>query len=241
LNDPFLQPSLAPGNIDRFLPRKSILEALKRNAPHLRGSCLDVGCGDMPYRPLLLSPPFQISSYIGLDRRDDRVQNTPPDLFWDNDRIPLAAATVDCALCTEVLEHCPDPLAVLREVQRVLKPGGILLLTVPFLWPLHEVPHDWCRYTPFALRHLLEAAGFHVRDLRPLGGYDRSLAQMLALWVRRRPMNRCLRACLTLLLYPIWSVLRTIREPAAHSFEEGMMLTGLVATARKMPLHSDRC
>jgi hypothetical protein len=54
-------------------------------------------------------------------------------------------------------------------------------------------------------------------------------------------MNRCLRACLTLLLYPIWSVLRTIREPAAHSFEEGMMLTGLVATARKMPLHSDRC
>jgi hypothetical protein len=93
----------------------------------------------------------------------------------------------------------------------------------------------------FALRHLLESAGFHVSDLRPLGGYDRSLAQMLALWLRRRPMNPLLRAGLTLLIYPLWTFLRISQEPEAHSFEEGMMLTGLVATARKMPLHSDRC
>lgn len=233
MSDPFLTPSRAPGNIDRFLPRKSILEALKRNAPHLRGSCLDVGCGDMPYRPLLLSPPFQISSYIGLDRRDNRVQNTPPDLFWDNDRIPLAAATVDCALCTEVLEHCPNPLQVLQEVQRVLKPGGHLLITIPFLWPLHEVPHDWARYTPFALRQLLESTGFEVRELRSLGGYDRALAQMLALWVRRRPMNRWARGFSTLMIYPIWCLLGCTLEPDAHEFSEGSMITGLMTLVQK--------
>lgn len=234
MSNSFLTPSLAPWNIDRFLPRKSILVALERNAPHLRGVCLDVGCGDMPYRPLLLSPPFQISTYIGLDRREDRSQNTPPDLFWDNGRIPLAASSVDSALCTEVLEHCPDPLALLREVHGVLKPGGMLVLTVPFLWPLHEVPHDWCRYTPFALKQFLESAGFRVCELRPLGGYDRSLAQMLGLWLRRRPMNRWLRASLTLLLYPIWTALRLSYEPDASGWDEGMMITGLMARAVKI-------
>jgi SAM-dependent methyltransferase len=232
LNDPFLQPSAAPANIDRFLARQGILDSLRRHAPHFRGVCLDVGCGDMPYRPLLLSPPFQITSYIGLDRPGDRFQNTQPDLFWDNERIPLATATVDCALCTEVLEHCPNPLQLLQEVQRVLKPGGTLILTVPFLWPLHEVPHDWCRYTPFALRHLLDSAGFHVKDLRSLGGYDHSLAQMLGLWVRRRPMNRWLRFILTLLIYPAWTLLRQGRDADPSCFDEGKMITGLVGLAK---------
>jgi SAM-dependent methyltransferase len=234
LNDPFLQPSAAPAHIDRFLPRQSILDALRRHAPHFRGVCLDVGCGDMPYRSLLLSPPFQITSYIGLDRPGDRFQNTQPDLFWDNERIPLATATVDCALCTEVLEHCPNPLELLQEVQRVLKPGGSLILTVPFLWPLHEVPYDWCRFTPFALQHLLEVAGFQVDDLRSLGGYDRCLAQMLALWVRRRPMNRWLRVGLTFLAYPLWTALRLSCEPAELGFAEGQMITGLVVRAERL-------
>ena len=142
-------------------------------------------------------------------------------------RIPLADASIDSALCTEVLEHCPDPAAVLAEVHRILKPGGSLVLTLPFLWPLHEVPHDWCRYTPFALKSFLESTGFQVCELRPLGGYDRSLAQMLGLWVRRRPMNRWLRAGLTLLLYPISTALCLSREPDAEPFGEGQMITGL--------------
>lgn len=235
MRDPFLQPSASPAHIDRYIARQTILDALRSNAHHLRGLCLDVGCGDMPYRSLLLTPPFQVTSYIGLDRLGERAQQTPPNLYWENDRIPLADATVDCALCTEVLEHCPDPILLLTEVHRVLKPGGTLVLTVPFLWPLHEVPYDWCRYTPFALRHLLESAGFCVQDLRPLGGYDRSLAQILALWVRRRPMNRWLRLPLTWLIYPIWSLLRLSYEPDFTCFEEGMMITGLIARSASKP------
>lgn len=107
------------------------------------------------------------------------------------------------------------------------------MITLPFLWPLHEVPYDWCRYTPFALKQLLENAGFSVSDLQPLGGYDRSLAQMLGLWLRRRPMNRWLRASLTLLLYPIWTGLRLSREPDASGWDEGLMITGLMARAVK--------
>jgi SAM-dependent methyltransferase len=238
VSDPFLRPSLAPSQIDRFLPRQAIFKAIQLHHAHLRGRCLDVGCGDQPYRSLLLQPPFQISELLGLDRAGQRCQHTPPDLEWHNGTIPLPDGAIDSALCTEVLEHCPHPGSVLAEVHRVLKPGGSLLLTVPFLWPLHEVPHDWCRYTPFALRDLVESAGFQVKELRALGGYDRSLAQMLALWLRRRPMNRWLRAVLTLLAYPLWTVLRCTREPDGLAFAEGQMITGLVALAQRPNLPS---
>jgi len=233
VSDLFLSPSLAPANIDRYLARVAILQAIRSSSSHLRGRCLDVGCGDQPYRSLLLQPPFQVYELLGLDRAGVRCQHTPPDLVWVDGRIPLRDASIDSALCTEVLEHCPDPAALLREVLRVLRPGGSLVLTTPFLWPLHEVPHDWARYTPYALRQLLEDAGFLVQDLQPLGGYDRSLAQMLGLWVRRRPMNRWLRAGLTLLLYPLWTLLRLSAERDASQFGEGMMITGLMARAER--------
>jgi SAM-dependent methyltransferase len=220
--------------MDRFLPRAAILEAIRSNHSHLYGRCLDVGCGDSPYQSLLLQAPFQISQLLGLDRLSDRCQHAPPDLVWSDGRIPLPDASIDSALCTEVLEHCPNPSDVLQEVHRVLKPGGHLLITVPFLWPLHEVPYDWARYTPFALRQLLESAGFLVQDVRSLGGYDRALAQMLALWVRRRPMNRWLRAFLTLALYPCWSLLRLLPTQDSSSFEEGMMITGLMVRAVRL-------
>ena len=71
-------------------------------------------------------------------------------------------------------------------------------------------------------------------ELNALGGYDRSLAQMLALWLRRRPMNRWQRGLLTLLLYPAWTALRLSREPDADLFGEGQMITGLVARAQKL-------
>lgn len=180
--------------------------------------------------PLLL--PFKISELFGLDRAGHSCEHTPPGLVWHNGTSPLPDASIDSALCTEALEHCPDPGSLLMEVHRVLKPGGSLLLTVPFLWPLHEVPHDWCRYTPFALRDLLESAGFQVEELRALGGYDRSLAQMLALWLRLRPMHRWLRAALILLAYPLWTLLRLTPEPAGLAFAEGQMITGLVALAQ---------
>lgn len=233
MRDPFLRPSLALTNIDRYLPRMAILQAIRRCSSHLRGRCLDVGCGDQPYRPLLLQPPFQIHELLGLDRAGDRCQQKPPDLVWMDGKIPLPDASIDSALCTEVLEHCPNPAELLAEVHRVLRPGSSLVLTLPFLWPLHEVPHDWCRYTPFALRQMLVEAGFQVHELHPLGGYDRSLGQMLGLWLRRRPMNRWLRASFTLLLYPIWTGLRLSREPDASGWDEGLMITGLMARAVK--------
>lgn len=74
--------------------------------------------------------------------------------------MPFNSNSFDCAIGTEVLEHCPNPEIVLKEVFRVLKPGGTFFFTVPFLWPIHEPQHDEYRYTPFAMKRILGLSGF---------------------------------------------------------------------------------
>ena len=233
-SDTFLAPKLYPANLDRYLIRKSILDALLSARDRLRGTMIDVGCGQMPYKSLLVEPRGYVTRYIGIDFAENPIHKNKPDLCWQDDRIPLDAGSVDCAICTEVLEHCPDPDSVLNEIYRVLRPGGLLFLTVPFLWPLHEVPYDQYRYTPFSLRRHLESVGFSEVRLESTGGWDASLAQMLGLWARRSSLGRIPRLFLSTILIPIyrWLVKRD-ETRSIRDFREGTMLTGMTGTAVK--------
>lgn len=227
----FLNPLCTPSTLDTFLVRRSILEALQRRLSNLNGLVLDIGCGYMPYKPLVLAPPSRATKYLGLDIKGEGYL-IKPDLFWDGTRMPLQDNSVDCAIATEVFEHCQTPVILMRESLRVLKPGGLLFFTVPFLWPLHDVPHDHYRYTPFSLeRHLLDA-GFTKISLEALGGWDKSLAQMIGLWVRRRPISSGKRAILSILALPIVRWLSRNPEPA-EAFAESCMITGMAGTAIK--------
>jgi SAM-dependent methyltransferase len=233
--DLYLAPPCRPSTLDSFGNRRLLLRALKGSLANFRGRLLDVGCGHQPYRSLLLSPPSHATDYIGLDLPDNLYQ--PPDLVWDGQQIPLPNASVDSVLLTEVLEHCPDPEAVLREIARVLKPGGFMFLTVPFIWPIHTVPYDEFRYTPFALRRLLEGTGFQNPVIEATGGRHAVLALMLGLWVRRRPLTSRVhvvtRDVLSILLWPvIWLLLKMDERPP--EFEESTMIVGLSAQAFKV-------
>ncbi|MBK9195486.1 MAG: class I SAM-dependent methyltransferase [Flavobacteriales bacterium] len=130
---PFTDPQLTRDTQDLYPVRSSILKAVKQAKPHFKGSLLDIGCGVMPYRELLLAQPTGIAQYIGLDLGSHGIyKKVPPDIEWDGRTAPLVDASVDNAMAIEVLEHCPEPMVVLREAHRVMRPGGTFFFTVPF-------------------------------------------------------------------------------------------------------------
>jgi len=159
----FLNPTCSFTKLDIFLSRRGILEALTSQIGHFHGTLLDVGCGRMPYKPIILAPPTRVTKYIGLDIRDGRYAQLfgSPDLEWDGHTIPLEAASVDCAMSTEVYVQCSEPEIVMRETARVLKPGGMLFL--PFLFfGLSTIRHTII----IGLRLLRWIATFEMPDLK---------------------------------------------------------------------------
>ncbi len=129
---------------------------------------LDAGAGEGRFRHF-----FSHTRYTGVDLAvgDVTWDYHSLDAISDLVRLPFGCQTFDAALCTQVLEHVPDPLTVLCEIQRVLKPGGKIYLSAPQSWHQHQKPHDYYRYTSFGFRHLLERSGFTVESIEPLGGY----------------------------------------------------------------------
>jgi ubiquinone/menaquinone biosynthesis C-methylase UbiE len=148
-------------SVRRFLDLQagSIWRDLKAELARPHGSVLDVGCGAQPYRRLV-NPADR---YIGIDiaaAKDYFGYEVPDTLYYSGDTWPVDDASTDLVLCTETLEHVREPGAFLDEAARVAKPGGSILITVPFAARWHFIPHDYWRYTPSSLRDLLEKHGF---------------------------------------------------------------------------------
>lgn len=226
----YLEPGLSADTQDIHLVRSAILRALRSQLHLFHGDFLDIGCGFQPYRSILEAPPSRIQRYIGMDL-ENQYGRVAPDVVWNGREMPLADASMDSAMATEVLEHCAEPLVVLREAHRILRPGGAFFFTVPFLWPLHDVPYDEHRYTPFAMERLLKEAGFSGITVKPMGGWDASLAQMLGLWALRRPMQAWKRRIMKRLTLPVVRYL--VRHDHVPDPTSSPMITGLWGTAEK--------
>jgi SAM-dependent methyltransferase len=232
--DGFIDIPFSIENIDRYIIRSSIKNAIVQNMHIFNGRLLDIGCGKMPYKTFLFKNS-QIKEYTGLDIEGalDYEGGIQPDDTWNGITMPYDNEQYDTAFATEVLEHCPQPAIILKEVHRVLKPGGYFFFTVPFLWPLHEVPHDEFRYTPFSLNRLLTSAGFIDIDIKATGGWHASLAQMLGLWVRRSPLGKSKRRILSFFFKPVIKALLKKDKLSSIGFTESQMITGLTGIAFK--------
>jgi SAM-dependent methyltransferase len=150
-----------------------IVADLSAVAPRAGGRLLDVGCGTKPYEHLFR--PY-VREYVGIEHEATFAATSAsssgrgPDLTYDGETLPFPDASFDTVLSVQVLEHTPEPRALMAEMCRVLSPGGTLVVCVPFSFRLHEEPHDYWRYSPYGLAALVEPCGVDVVEIVPHGG-----------------------------------------------------------------------
>lgn len=146
-------------------------EDLRRVAPRARGKLVDVGCGSKPYAQIF--KPY-VTEYIGVEHEasfslTNANTESAPDVLYDGRTLPFADGSVDTVLNIQVLEHTPEPQALLSEMARILAKDGLMILSVPFCFRLHEEPHDYFRYTPHGIRTMCDQAGLEVTEMHAQG------------------------------------------------------------------------
>jgi SAM-dependent methyltransferase len=159
-----------------YFIRKGLLRNIRNYSHHLKGRLLDFGCGSKPYKGL-----FDVEQYIGLDYENEGHPhlNEQIDVFYDGKHVPFEDNSFDSILCSEVFEHISNLEEVIKELSRVLKPGGKILITCPFVWPEHEKPFDFARYTQYSLKKDLEKQGFGIIVIDKSGDFFTAFYQMM--------------------------------------------------------------
>jgi SAM-dependent methyltransferase len=126
----------------------------------LNGYVLDIGSADSWIAKHLP----ESAEYVSLDtpKTGAELYGARPVVFADGMRLPFRDASIDNVICLEVAEHVDDSRRLVAEISRVLKPGGALFFTMPFLYPIHDAPYDFQRYTKYGLENLMQTAGLEV-------------------------------------------------------------------------------
>lgn len=166
---------LTSGPTGRFTPWKfnwlanhKILAALERVRAHASGELLDVGCGSKPFAGLFAS---RVRRYWGSDLAASRyLGGARPDAFATAEAQPFRDGVFDTVLGLSMITYLPEPGRFLAEANRVLRPGGVLILEFTQMVPLHDEPYDYFRFTQFGARYLLDRAGFEFVEAVPVGG-----------------------------------------------------------------------
>jgi SAM-dependent methyltransferase len=164
-----------PANCYYDLDTRTVMAAVRSLGPQLGGRLLEVGCGAAPYR-VFLEP--LVRQYVASDYHQaaNRV-----DVVCDGARLGFRSEVFDSVLCTQVLEHVRDPRRLLEEICRVLRPDGVVLLTVPLNSGIHMAPNDYYRFTEFGLRELCARVGLVADVIAERGGRIATAAQSVML------------------------------------------------------------
>ena len=159
--------------LDRLAPNWLIMKinnrAYLRGCHVIQGRVIDLGCGTAPYKVDILE---KADEYIGVDWHGSLHDQGNVDVFADlSERLPFPDHSADTVVAFQVMEHLPEPAFFLSECHRILRPGGALFLTVPFMWEVHEAPHDYHRFTRYGLEYLLKKTGFSQSEIRETTGF----------------------------------------------------------------------
>lgn len=190
------------------------------------GRALDIGAQNGPYAACF---PNRVALDI---RRGIGVQ-----VLGDAQALGLADAVFDVVLCTEVLEHLPEPQKALDEMFRVLRPSGTLLLTTRFLFPIHDAPHDYFRFTKYGLRHLLRQ--FEILELQEETDSVGTLAVLLqrlgmqAQTLRRTPLRAIWLVAAQIVRPFSFLITQEYGDSRRQAPETGIMTSGYHVVCRK--------
>lgn len=218
-------------------------EAFSYVGRHAAGRVIDVGCSDQRIRAYLTDSSY----YLGLDYYTTATQwyDTRPTVFGDAHALPIAASAFDSALLLDVMEHLENPAKCLAEIGRILRPGGKLLLKVPFMYPIHDAPRDFGRWTEYGLDRLARDNGFTALEIRRFGKPVETAA-LIANISRARTVMRWLASgnplALLGLLLPFAILLANLLAAigAASSDDDPMMPHSYVVVLEKARLPVDQ-
>jgi SAM-dependent methyltransferase len=203
------------------LQAASLWRDLKEPLSQAKGSLLDVGAGAQPYRGLV----GKQATYRAIDTSlagEGFGYELPDTEYFEGDVWPVADASVDLLLATETLEHVPRPDEFLQQSRRVLRPGGRVVLTVPFSARWHYVPHDYWRFTPSGLRMILEGAGFthvvvHARGNEVTVACSKAMALMLPFLLPQGSRHVLARRVIGLVLSPMLLLLAVVGQASLRA------------------------
>lgn len=210
-----------------YFVRKGIFNGIHKYSGYLKGKIMDFGCGSKPYQSF-----FQYDEYIGVDfdNPGHPHDNEQIDVFYDGKTIPLENESIDAVLCSEVFEHIFNLPDILRELNRVMKKDAAILITCPFVWKEHEEPHDFARYTLFALEDLMNKNGFKKEVVDKSGNFIEVIFQLIVLFLFDKYYGKANRFWVTRKLFTFFFII----SPNVT----GVLLSRLFQRERKMYLNN---
>jgi SAM-dependent methyltransferase len=138
------------------------------------GHVLDAGAGECPYKDYFSHTRYDSTDLCRVEKVYGKLS-----FISDISKLPIHSDSYDLVFCSQTLEHMTDPLTVIKEISRVIKPGGQLWLTAPLYYTEHEIPFDYYRYTKYGLIYLFENAGLEIESIDWLEGYFGTLSYQL--------------------------------------------------------------
>jgi len=164
-----------------YFNRKALLNSLKHSAKEVKGDLLDFGCGAKPYKSLFENT----LSYVGVDIENDSHNHTNEeiDYYYNGETLPFENEAFDIVFSSEVLEHVPNLHKSLAEIKRVVKDNGLILMTLPFSFSEHEMPHDYRRFTTNGVVEILDEFGFEIVNKKSYGTYIEVIFQLIILYI----------------------------------------------------------
>ena len=209
--------------LDRFL---------QQHIAYYKGVIYDLGAGESPYKRFLL---LYADQYVAVDWASS-YHITQADIIADlNQPLPIKSAVADTVVSFSVLEHLREPQVMLNEAFRILKPGGNLILQVPWQWWIHEAPHDYFRYTPYGLNYLLTKAGFvDITVAAQSGFFTMWILKFNYMSLRYICGPLLVRGIIRIILLPIWYIGQAL-APWLDRLDRNWALeaTGYFVIARK--------